>query len=195
MRRIALYILLTGIVVAVLCNILVLSLSSGRCYDQVDQIPHSTYGILLGTGRTFEPSPYYNARVQAAIDLYQAGKIDFIFISGEDDMEGYNEVAEMALALSQVVPADRMMIDNMGVNTWTSLDNFGDVFGYSSSVTIISQKFHNQRAVYMGRQLYDGPTVAYNAQNTDNIWLVLFHALRESMARTKEVLLTPLRWL
>lgn len=195
MRRIALYVILTGLAVAVLSNILVLAMSAGHCYDDVQQIPHSTYGILLGTGRTFKPSPYYDPRIQTTIQLYQAGKIDFVFISGEDDLEGYNEVAQMAADISHVVPAHRIIIDNQGVNTWASLTNFGDMFGYSNSVTIISQHFHNQRALYLGHMLYNAPVVACNADNTHNVWFILYHSLREFLARTKEVVLTPLRWL
>ena len=193
MRRIILYIILISVVVAAACNILVLSMSSDKCYDDINELPHSTYGILLGTGRTHEPSPYYDARVKAAIDLYQAGKIDYLFISGENDMQGYNEVDEMRAQISQVVPADRIICDAAGNSTWASINNFGDMFGYQTTVTIISQEFHNQRAIYLSKLVFSEPTVAYNAKDTDIKWLHIYHLVRETLARTKEVILSPLR--
>jgi SanA protein len=168
-------------------------MSSNSCYDDVSDIPHSTYGLLLGTGRTHDPSPYYDARIQATIDLYQAGKIDYVFISGENNMDGYNEVDEMREQICKVVPAERIICDAEGNNTWASINNFGDMFGYQTTVTIISQKFHNQRAIYLSKLVFSEPTVAYNAQDTNIKWLRIYHIVREAMARTKEVILSPLR--
>lgn len=174
----------------VACNFLVNQVSKGKCYDRIDSIPHSTYGILLGTGRKSTPSPYYDARVQGAIDLYKAGKIDYVVISGENLYPDYQEVDSMAAAMEQAgVPI--AIIDFNGTNTYTSLNSFGDVFGYRDRLTIISQSFHNQRAVFYGALLFKETPIAYNVQDT-NIWYWnVWRYIRETLARTKAVLFIP----
>ena len=180
--------ILLALIVA--CNVIIVSVSCGKCYDRIDSIPHSTYGILLGTGRKSTPSPYYDARVQGAIDLYKAGKIDYVVISGKNLYPDYQEVDSMVAAMEQAgVPI--AIIDFNGTNTYTSLNSFGDVFGYRDRLTIISQSFHNQRAVFYGALLFQEIPIAYNVQDT-NIWYWnVWRYIRESLARTKAVLFIP----
>jgi vancomycin permeability regulator SanA len=67
------------------------------------------------------------------------------------------------------------------------------MFGYQTTVTMISQKFHNQRAIYLSELVFTEETIAYNAKDTDIKWLHAYHLVRETLARTKEVILSPLR--
>ena len=129
------------------CNIIIASVSSGKCYDNIDAIPHRTYGLLLGTGRSATPSPYYETRLQAAIDLYLAGKIDSVIVSGENLYEDYYEVDSMVVALKAAGVPIRL-IDPYGTDTYTSLRRVAALDGTATSMTIISQHFHNQRAVF-----------------------------------------------
>jgi SanA protein len=131
--------------------------------------------------------------VQAAIELYQAGKVDLIYISGENDIRDYHEVDQMAKDIRSIIPDAPIMLDYNGTNTWQSLNNLGNTLGYHSSVTIASQKFHNQRAIFLGSILFHKPPIAYNATDTKDFWWSLFSFVRESLARTKEVLMLPIR--
>jgi SanA protein len=160
------------------------------CYDDIDAIPHRTYGLLLGTGRGTAPSPYYDARLQAAIDLHRAGKIDSIIVSGENLYEDYYEVDSMIVALNNSGVPIRM-VDPYGTDTYTSLRRLDAFEGCSTSLTIISQHFHNQRAVFYGAFLYDAAPIAYNAQDTDIWYWDIWRFVRESLARTKAVLAMP----
>ena len=185
---IILAVLLTIVVALIIsCNIAVMHVSKGKCYDDVDTIPHNTYGLLLGTGRSAASSPYYDARLQATIELFRAGKIDSVIVSGENLYEDYYEVDSMVVALEEAGVPIRM-VDPYGTNTYASLRRIGIFEGISTSMTIISQHFHNQRAIFYGAILYDKTPIAYNAQDTDiwywNIWCFM----RESLARTKAVL-------
>ena len=188
-RTVKLLVTLSAIAVAVIvaCNIIVVAVSKGRCYDSTNAIPHNTYGLLLGTGRSSKASPYYDARIQAAIDLYYAGKVDSVVVSAENLYADYNEVDSMVSALNTAgVPV--AFVDYHGTDTYASLHTFGEVFGYTVSPTVISQHYHNQRAVFYVATLFHEPTIAYNAADTD-IWYWNFHrVLRESLARTKAVL-------
>ena len=178
------------VAVVVVSNILVTQVSNGRCYDDVVSVPHRTYGLLLGTGRSTAPSPYYDARLQAAIDLHRAGKIDSVIVSGENLYEDYYEVDSMVVALNDSCVPIRM-VDPYGTDTYTSLRRLGSFEGCSTSLTIISQHFHNQRAVFYGAFLYDEAPIAYNAQDTDIWYWDIWRFVRESLARTKAVLAMP----
>ena len=176
-----------GVAVIVVCNIIVVAVSKGRCYDDINAIPHNTYGLLLGTGRSSKASPYYDARLQAAIDLYYASKVDSVVVSAENLYADYNEVDSMVSALNTAgVPV--AFVDYHGTDTYASLHTFGEVFGYTVSPTVISQHYHNQRAVYYAATLFHEPTIAYNATDTDIWYWNLRRVLRESLARTKAVL-------
>ncbi len=179
------------VVIVLACNVLVVIVSNGHCYDDIDSIPHNTFGLLLGTGRSSKPSPYYDARVQAAVDLYKAGKIDYIIVSGENLYEDYNEVDSMLADLKKAnVPVEA--IDYHGTSTFASLNTHGGMWGYSyPSLTIISQHFHNQRAVFYGAILFDDTPVAYDAKDTDIWYWKVWQYCRETFARTKAVILLP----
>jgi SanA protein len=179
----------TIVVAIIVCNIIVLHISNGKCYDDIDAIPHRTFGLLLGTGRSSAPSPYYDARIQAAIDLYHAGKIDAVIISGENLYDDYYEVDTMVVTLKELgVPIK--MVDPYGTDTYTSLRRIGGFGEYLNSMTIISQHFHNLRAVYYGSFLYEETPIAYHAKDT-NIWYWdIWRLCRESLARTKAVLMS-----
>jgi len=83
------------------------------------------------------------------------------------------------------------MVDPYGTDTYTSLRRLGAFEGYSTSLTIISQHFHNQRAVFYGAFLYDEAPIAYNAQDTDIWYWDIWRFVRELLARTKAVLAMP----
>lgn len=177
------YILATFVVVILVCNLLVVKCSEGLCYDDIDAVPYSgSYGLLLGTGRSSAPSPYYDARVQAAIDLYNAGKIRGIIVSGENLYPDYNEVDSMCAAMKEAgVPV--IHVDYDGVNTYTSLSNCK-----YESYTVISQHFQNQRAIYYGRFKMGVYPIAYDAEDTQIWYWNIWRFVRELLARTKAVL-------
>ena len=184
-------VLLTIVVALIVaCNILVIRVSKDNCYDDIDAIPHKTYGLLLGTGRSAAPSPYYDARLQAAIELFRTGKIDSVIVSGENLYDDYYEVDSMVVALENAGDPIRM-VDPYGTDTYASLRRIGVFEGYITSMTIISQRFHNQRAIFYGALLYDETPIAYDAQDTDIWYWNIWRFVRESLARTKAVLILP----
>lgn len=186
------------VAIVLVCNIVVLAVARGRCFSDIKDVPHCTYGILLGTGRSAAPSPYYDARVQAAIALLQSKKIDTLMISGENQYADYYEVDSMAIAILVAVPDAALLYDTQGVDTYTSMVNAGNAFtslraacedtnSYATPCLIISQHFHNQRAVFYGSLLFQQPPVAYDAADTQDLWWRTRNLLRECLARTKAV--------
>ena len=183
--------LLAAVVLApiIICNAIVEHVSTGKCYDDIDAIPQRTFGLLLGTGRNSAPSPYYDARIQATIDLCRARKIEAVIVSGENLYDDYYEVDTMVVAMKEAgVPVQ--LIDPYGTTTYTSLRRIKALDDYKdSSITIISQHFHNQRAVFYGSLLFDETPIAYNAKDTDIWYWNIWRFSRESLARTKAVLM------
>ena len=153
--------------VIVCANYAVRHTAKAFIYQNIDSIPQNKAGLLLGTSKLLRsglPNQYFQNRIQATVDLYKAGKIEVVVISGDNSRKGYNEPEDMKSELMlRGIPEDK-------------------IFG-QKSFTIISQKFHNQRAIYIayakGLQ-----AVGYNAEDV-NAYSGFKTQLREKFARVK----------
>lgn len=157
-----------GLAVVAGCELAVCSASKGRVYSDVDEIPHREVGLLLGTnpkGRRGGINMFYNYRIDATVALYEAGKVDRIIISGAKKGPDYDEPQAMREALvARGVPDGLLVLDGQGYHTIESIVRTKEVFGVNA-LTIISQEFHNRRAIYMANR--NGmDAIAYNAANT-----------------------------
>lgn len=162
--------------------------SSGEyLYNEVNKIPKNKVGLLLGTARYLKGggvNPFFKNRIDAAVRLFHAHKIDFILVSGDNKHESYNEPRELRRALvSRGIPEDHIILDFAGFRTLDSVIRSHLVFG-QDSITIISQKFHNERALYIA-QKNDIKAVAFNAKDPDK-WTKVYW--REYLAKTKSYL-------
>lgn len=139
--------------------------SDGFVYDSHHFIPHNKVGLVLGTShrvRDGGPNPYFFNRMQAAAELYHNNKVEYLIVSGDNRTQWYNEPEQMRKELIRLdVPDSVIYLDYAGLRTLDSVIRCHKVFG-QDSFTIISQKFHNQRAVYIARQ-HGLNVVAYNA--------------------------------
>ncbi|GAA4465777.1 ElyC/SanA/YdcF family protein [Nemorincola caseinilytica] len=158
-------------------------------FDDVKLIPRNRVGLLLGTSKYKDKGRnkvnlYYQNRIDAAVALYMARKIDYIIVSGDNSTLYYNEPLMMKQDLiARGVPASRIIMDNAGLRTLDSILRCRDVFG-QSSFTIISQRWHNQRALYIaGHKRIQA--VAFNAEDGD---MYVEVTLREKLARVKMML-------
>lgn len=97
---------------------------------------------------------FFTYRIDAAEQLYKAGKIEKILISGdENSLDGVNEPECMRDSLlTKGVPASAIIMDGKGYRTICSIVNANKVFGLKS-FTIISQEFHDERAIYQAEHL------------------------------------------
>ena len=150
-------VLAVGAVACVLiCDRRVEAVAAGRHYDDVNRIPHRNVGLLLGTSKYTifgRDNEYYQRRIEAAYELYAKGKIDTILISGDNSKKDYNEPETMMADLVALgVPKDRFVLDYAGFRTLDSVVRAKNVFG-RDSVTIISQEFHNVRALYLAENV------------------------------------------
>ena len=159
-----------------------------RIYDDIKEIPYNRVGVLLGTNPTLKngkPNYYFTYRIRACAKLYKAKKINKILISGDNCTKGYNEPESMKQALmKQGVHEKDIILDYAGFRTLDSIIRAREVFG-QEKFTIISQQFHNERAVYLA--LANGmDVVAFNAKQINGTQTEFKTGyLRESLARVK----------
>lgn len=184
--KIFLLLLVAGIIFIAWANYSIRKESSPFVSYKISDVPETKVALLLGTGKKLSngmPNAYFYNRIQAAIDLYKSGKIKYIIVSGDNSTKDYNEPEDMQLTLMQYgIPKDRIIMDHAGFRTLDSVVRAKDIFGQHKLV-IISQKFHNERAVFLARK--NGmEAFGYNA-NDVNKYAGLKTNLREYLAKTK----------
>ena len=152
------------------CNMIVIYYSKGRIYDNVKNIPYKEVGLLLGTSPTTikgDVNIYYTYRIDAAVKLYKAKKINKILISGDGKEKNYDEPKYMKRHLvKRGIPASKIILDKQGLRTFDSVIRAKEVYGYSE-FTVISQKFHNERAIFLARH-NDIDAIGFNAKDAPN---------------------------
>lgn len=174
----------------IFCNRAVIKTAEDKMYDDVLVIPYNRVGVLLGTspkGRSGKPNVFYIRRVEACVALYKAGKIDRILVSRDNSRTTYDEptcIKEDLIAAG--VPDSVIYLDYAGFRTYDSMVRAKEVFGLSS-FTIISQPFHNERALYIAtRKGLD--VIAFNALDVQLRRWQIRMTVREWLARTKAVM-------
>ena len=149
-----------GAVVAIVgviyvCDAKVVGASAGWCFESVDSLPECETGVLLGTsirGRYTDVNPYFRPRINGILDLYRAGKIKRVFITGDSASVDYNEPRWMADTLiSEGIPAELISLDFNGSHTLESARHAAEFTGGQTFI-VVSQQFHNERFIYMARQ-------------------------------------------
>lgn len=160
--------------------------SAPLLYNSVYSIPFRKTGLLLGCSpvlKSGHPNPYFTNRIQATADLYHAGKISNVLVSGENSSVEYDEPTAMKQALMAMgVPDSVIYLDYAGFRTIDSIIRAKEIFG-RDNVTVISQPFHNTRALYIARH-YGLHAIAYNAQDLGGGY-GLRQQIRERGARMK----------
>ncbi|MDX2004005.1 MAG: ElyC/SanA/YdcF family protein [Meiothermus sp.] len=136
-------------------------------FNDLEQLPTNRVGLVLGTAPTLEDGRrnlFFVYRMQAAAELYTAGKVEYLLVSGDNSTKTYDEPTAMRDALVALgVPKDRIYLDYAGFRTLDSVVRAEAVFK-EQNFTVISQRFHNERAVFIARERGLG-AVGYNARD------------------------------
>ena len=149
---------ITCLALILICNQIVVNNAEGKVFSEIDSVKYNKVGLLLGTtpqARITKVKNYFFIyRLDAAEQLYRAGKIEKILISGDEhSLDGINEPECMRDSLvARGIPAEDIYLDGKGYRTINSVINANKVFGLKS-FTIISQEFHNERALYQAEHL------------------------------------------
>jgi SanA protein len=188
--KIALLAALTIVVLfSVTANFIVKTISKDKLYTEVTRIPKNKVGMVLGTSKLLRNGRinlYFQYRIDATIALFAAGKIEYVLVSGDNGAKEYDEPTDFKNELiKRGIPASKIFLDYAGFRTLDSVVRAKVVFG-QSKFTVISQKFHNERAVYLGSQL-DVEMIGFNASDVKN-YGGFKTKVREYFARSKAVL-------
>ncbi len=125
--------------------------ASARLYYLADDTPECQVALVLGTSKyaSGEVNRYYRTRIEAASELFHAGRIRAILVSGDASTRYYDETTTMQRDLIELgVPEDYIMLDYAGVRTLDSVFRAKKVFGLDR-VIVVSQQFHCERALYL----------------------------------------------
>ena len=165
--------------------------SKDYVYTDINKIPKQKVGLVLGTIKTLKSggmNPYFRYRIEAAVKLYNAGKIKYIIVSGDNHIKGYDEPTDMLNELvKRGIPENKVFLDYAGFRTLDSVIRCKEVF-CQKSYTIISQDFHNRRAVYIG-QKRDINVIAFNADDVNfGRRNKLKEKIRETLARVNAII-------
>lgn len=142
---------LTVLIVALVAGLgplaVVRLMAVGRINSVADVAPHDV-AIVFGAGLAGNgPSPYLAARLQVARDLFNAGKVRVILVSGDNLSVSHDEPTVMMNWLTaQGIPADKIVRDFAGQDTYSTCVRARRIFGLASAV-LVSQTYHLPRAI------------------------------------------------
>lgn len=179
-------ILILSVSLVVYADIAINRATKNYVFSNIEDVPYNNVGLLLGTSKYLnsgKPNQYFENRIEATVMLYNAGKIKNVVISGDNSKTDYNEPEDMKQELiRRGIPSERIYLDYAGFRTYDSVYRMNAIFG-QSSFTIISQEFHNRRAIYIAQalKLY---ACGFNAADVD-AYNGFKTKVREKFARVK----------
>ena len=122
--------------------------AAGRIFS-VANVPPATAALVFGAQVHPDgtPSAFLAARLDLARQLYRAGKVKMILVSGDSMAEEYDEPGAMrSYLISSGIPASDVIIDNSGIDTYSSCIRAREFFG-GSDLIVVTQSYHVPRAV------------------------------------------------
>ncbi len=181
-------ILVLVIAAIALINFFIIRFSQPYIYNNVNSVPDSEYVLVLGASvyRSGKLSDVLYDRAVTGIELYQAGKVKKILVSGHHLPGGYDEVeAVNNFLLEKGIPEKDILLDNQGDDTFSSLARARNVFDLDK-VIITTQNFHLPRAVYIGKSL--GMEVSGLSADRSSYVRIKYFEFREIFARIKALI-------
>jgi SanA protein len=147
--KILLVLLSLGILVLFVPRLVTALAARGRVFT-IGDAPAQPVAIIFGAGlwRDGTATPVLYDRVATAVDLYHAGKVEKLLMSGDNRFVDYNEPGVMReVALSLGVPVEDIVLDYAGRRTYDTCYRAKAIFGVTRAV-LVTQGFHLPRALY-----------------------------------------------
>ena len=165
------------------------SVSQGKVYDSIEEVPERKIGLVLGCSKYLSngrKNLYFQQRIDAAKELYFSDKVKFLLVSGDNSTKYYDEPTTMKKDLIALgVPGNKIYCDYAGLSTLDSVVRTKEVFKENQFI-VISQGFHVRRAIYLGLA-HDIDLIGYAPQGVSGLGS-LKTELRECLARGKALL-------
>lgn len=115
-------------------------------------VPNVPVALVFGARIVDDrPTAFLASRLDAAVSLYARRKVEAILVSGNDNGRGYDEPDVMRdYLVAHGVPADRVIADHAGFDTWDTCVRAHSVYGINEAI-LVTQAFHVARAVALCR--------------------------------------------
>jgi SanA protein len=162
--------------------------SSRHCHTTVETVPFTPVALVLGCSPKIGGSPnlFFKFRIDAAVALHRAGRVKAFIVSGDNGTKDYDEPTVMKEALvARGVPESAIYCDYAGFRTLDSVVRAQSIFGQSRFI-IVSQHFHNERAIFLARRR-GLDAVGFDAADVSRSMAPMTY-LREYLARVQAVL-------
>ena len=154
-------------------------------YTFIEKIPSKYTCIVLGAHVGFDgtPSTVLADRLNAALELYQNGKVKRFLLTGDHGRVKYDEVNNMMQYLiNRGVPKQNIFLDHAGFDTYNSMVRAKEIFLVKDAI-IVTQEFHILRAIYIAHN--KGLDVCGYAAPMSDTHPLKYLKFRESVARIK----------
>ena len=135
--------------------------------QELDTVPQRGVALVFGAGYWGDGSlsDVLRDRLDAAIELYRAGRVRWLLFSGDNRVASYNEPARMReYARTLGVPEEAIVLDFAGRRTYDSCFRARDIFQLDE-VILVTQRYHAPRAIATCQGL-GVDAIAYTADRT-----------------------------
>jgi SanA protein len=152
--KLVLILIILGMLVLAVSRLATGLYAHGKVYSATD-VPIRRVAIVFGAGlwRNGSPTPVLADRVTQAANLYFAGKVEKLLMSGDNRFVDYNEPEAMRqLAVSLGVPNDAIVLDYAGRRTYDTCYRAKVIFKVDQAI-LVTQAFHMPRAIYLCNRL------------------------------------------
>jgi len=160
--------------------------SNEHIYHNIVEIPAAQVAVIPGAAilRNGKISPVFRDRVDRAIELYTAGKVKKILVTGDNSSETHNEVnPAQTYLIEHNIPEADIFLDHAGFDTYSSMYRARDIF-LTDSIIVVSQSFHLPRSIFIARCLGIN-AIGMNADEGSYKWQ---NYVREMFANDKALL-------
>jgi SanA protein len=159
-------------------------------YQSSIKIPEKKAALVLGTAKYMVgggKNYFYTYRIRAAAELYKAGKVKAIVVSGDNSTKYYNETSKMQKDLIKAgIPSRYITLDPLGVRTLDSVVRAEAIFDLKDYI-IVSQKFHLERALFIAKAKGQ-KVIGFMAKDIPGTKAAYRMKAREYLARAKAFL-------
>jgi vancomycin permeability regulator SanA len=120
-------------------------------FSAVAAVPARTFAIVPGSGADRRgPGPVLRARLEASLELYRAGRVKAILVSGRDTEKAPEATVMRAWLRERGVPAADVWTDGGGVRTRETMNRASAYYGVTDAV-VCTQTVNMARSLYLAR--------------------------------------------
>lgn len=163
--------------------------AAAHIFTRSETLPLRETGLVLGTARLTAAGAdnrYFTGRMDAARVLFECRGVGRLILSGGDRCSGAKEEEEseamQKALLGRGIPAGQLVCDSRGYRTWYSMQRCFHEYGCPDPI-VVSQRFHVERAVFIGLHLGMRPVGFAAARIGGRVAVRMF--FRECLARVR----------